>query len=186
MLKTNFCRYVCLLVSLVVLVSEVHAVKSLYSPYKYIVEATNTFRSTPNMRAHPEDSKLFTFEGTFNPRNDAVVNDFGTEIKTVASGLNKEQQDIEVIADNVKWAARVNQGIVEDVECSWVGPLNVAPVQAYMSQLTKTKGTDIPSHIKSLVLKIYKYCKNDCELIERPHDKHRHGYKNFDHIWEFD
>ena len=71
---------------------------------------------------------------------------FGREVKTAASAVTKEQQDIEVIANDLRWAARVNQGNVEDVECSWVGPLNVAPIQAYMSRLTKKRGGHSFSH----------------------------------------
>ncbi len=152
MLETNICHYLYLLLSLIVLTSEVH---SFDSKYKYVLTGTSTFQSTLEMNEHPKNPKLFTLKGTLRPRNDATMEAFGREVKTIASTVSKEQQDIKVIANNVKWAARVNQGNVEGAKCSWLGPVNVDPVQTVMSLLTKKREETIPSHIKSLMLDIY-------------------------------
>ena len=186
MLKTNACRYVCLLVSLIVLISEVHAVNFLESSHKYVVGGKDFFISTPEMRANPKDSKFFILEGVFHPRNEAAMKAFGEEIKIAASGLTKEQQDIEVIANNVKWAARVNQGNVEDIERSWVGHDNDEKVQAFKSRSTKTKGVNIPSHIKAMILKIYQDCLWQSSSIESCHAKNKGGWDRYKIIREFD
>ncbi len=183
MLERHFLHALCLFLSLIVLKSEVH---SFDSGYKYVFLGGNHFRSTPDMRKHPERSKLFTLEETFYSQNDETMKAFGREVKTAASAVTREQQDIEVIANSVRWAARVNQGNVEDVECSWVGPLNVTPVQAYMSRLTKTKGVEIPSHIKSMMINIYESCLGDCALLECSNNRHRTGFKSIYVTREFD
>ena len=152
MLEISLCRYVCLLVSLIVMTLEVH---SFDSKYKYVLTGTSSFQSTLEMKEDPKSPKLFTLKDTLRPRNDATMEAFGREVKTTASTVSKEQQDIKVIANNVKWAARVNQGNVEGAECSWVGPVNVGPVKAMISQLTKKRGETLPSHIKSLMLDLY-------------------------------
>ncbi len=187
MLKTNACRYVCSLVGLIVLNSNVHAVKNIDSVHKYVVGGEDFFISTPEMRARPtaKDSKVFILEGVFHPRNEAAMKAFGEEIKIAASGLTKEQQDIEVTANNVKWAARVNQGNVEGVERSWVGPDNEEKVQAFKSGSTKTKGVDIPSHIKLMILKIYQDCLWQSSSIEAPLYQHKCGGERYKIIREF-
>ncbi len=186
MLKKNIFCYVSLLASLLVLNSNVHAVKNIDSPHKYVVGGEDIFRSSREMRAHPERSKLFTLEGVFHPRNEAAMKDFGEEIKIAGSAVTKEQQDIEVIANNVKWAARVNQGNVEDAKCSWVGPDNEEKVQAFESRPAKTRRVVIPAHIKSLILQIYHTCVWQSEALEHPRENNGFGYERFKIIREFD
>ncbi len=153
MLEKCFSHYLCFLLSLLVLTSEVHSVDS---EYKYLLSGSEKYRSPPEMKQHPKNPKLFTLEGTWRSRNDETMKAFGREVKIAASAFAQELQGVEVIANNVKWAARINQGDVEDVESSWVGPVNVDPLQAVMSLFTKKRGETLPSHIKSLMLHIYK------------------------------
>ena len=186
MSKTNVFRCVPILASLLVLNSNVHAVQYIDSPHKYVVGGEDVFKSTYEMRAHPERSKLFTLKGVFYPRNEAAMKDFGGEIKVAGSAVTKEQQDIEVIAKNVKWAARVNQGNVEGAKCSWVGPDNEEKVQAFKSRSTKTKEVVIPAHIKSMILQIYRNCVTQSEALEDPSVNNSFGYERFKIIREFD
>ena len=152
MVGVNVCRYLCLLLALNALTgfSVVHA-------SKYLLQGGGIFELLTQKKRQSELSKLFTYKGTFYPKNDATKKTVATEVKISVVGLNQHQQEIKVFFSGIKWTAFIKDGQVTEVRLASDKKAELNIAQAGYSLASMVDRTHL-SGIEPLMVKIYHKC----------------------------
>lgn len=152
MVGINVCCSLCLLLTLNALAgfSVAHA-------GEYLLEGQGLFELLTQKKRQSELSKLFTYKGTFYPKNDATKKTVATEVKISVLGLNQHQQQIKVIFSGIKWTAWIKDGQVTEVRLASDKKAQLNIAKAGYSLASMVDRTHL-SGIEPLMVKIYHKC----------------------------